>query len=482
MTGSSKRRFTFTREGLAARTLTATVFLGAFLLFTMEPLLGRLMVPSFGGAVHVWLLCLVFFQFLLLAGYLYAHLWAARFGARHLFLLLLPLINLPLKITAEATPDASAQKLIFVLITQAALPFAVLSTTAVVAQVWLARSGTGTPRNPYPLYSTSNAGSLLGLLSYPLLIEPFLGLRAQGRLWLAGYLLYGVLATLSYILLRPTKATGAGISTGNPFGQSAPPPRTAYALWGLLSALTSAFLLTVTNVIAMEVGSFPLVWIPPLVLYLLSFVLTFREKSGSYGKVMAFWPEILITGGLLYVLSSNNLLMIAGHLLVLFTICLLVHAELYHSRPDSLYLTGFYLAVAAGGAVGGTLVALGAPLLFSGLYEYPLALLALAFILGWRNRHAVARFWRKAIVPVRLLRIVMIAALTGFLVYFGHESLSSSERLSHRNYYGITHVVDNPPAANAPAGVRLLVHSSTLHGIQYLDDPKRRQPALYYHP
>ena len=225
-----------------------------------------------------------------------------------------------------------------------------------------------------------------------------------------------------------------------------------------------------------------MVWIPPLVLYLLSFVLTFRQRSGFYGKIMTLWPEILLTGGLLYALSSNNLLTIAGHLLVLFTICLLVHAELYSSRPDSRYLTGFYLAVAAGGVIGGALVALGAPLLFAGLYEYPLVLLALAFILGWRNRHAAARFWRKATIPVRLLRVVLMAALMGPLIYFSHASLSPLERLINRNYCGITHVVDTLPSANAPAGVRLLVHSSTLHGIQYLDDSKRRLPALYYHP
>jgi spermidine synthase len=476
-------RSTLTREEFAVPTLTGMVFLGAFLLFTMEPLLGRLLVPSFGGAIHIWLLCLVFFQFMLLAGYLYAHLWAARFGARHLLVLLLPLVNLPLKITAEATPDASAEKLILVLIAQAALPFAVLSTTAVVAQVWLTRSRTGRPRNPYPLYGASNTGSLLGLLSYPFLIEPFLGLRAQSRLWMAGYLLYGALAVLAYLLLQPAKATAAdAASPGDSLGQDTGQPWRAYALWGLLSALTSAFLLTVTNVIAMEVGSFPMVWIPPLVLYLLSFVLTFREKSGFYGKIMTLWPEILLVGGFLYVLSFNSLLMITGHLLVLFTICLLVHAVLYHSRPDSRYLTGFYLAIAAGGAIGGTLVALGAPLLFSGLYEYPLVLLALVFILGWQSRRLAARFWRNAKLPVRFLRTAMIMALAGVLVYFSHDSLTSSERLRHRNYYGVTRVVDYPPAAMAPAGVRQLIHAKTLHGIQYLDDGQRRLPTLYYHP
>lgn len=242
-----------TPERLAISSLTGMVFLGAFLLFTMEPLVGRLLVPSFGGAVQIWLLCLMFFQFMLLVGYFYAHLWAARFDKLHLLLLFLPLINLPLLISADASPNVSAGKLISVLITQTALPFAVLSTTVVVAQLWLTRSGIGAARNPYPLYGASNAGSLLGLLFYPLVIEPLTGLRTQSRHWLAGYLVYAALAILSYALLRPGKAVKrAGIDPEGPLLQTLSPSRVSYARWGMLSALSSAFLLTVTNVMIMD--------------------------------------------------------------------------------------------------------------------------------------------------------------------------------------------------------------------------------------
>ena len=471
------------REDLRNFALAGLVFLGAFLLFILEPMVGRLLTPSFGGAVHVWLLCLVFFQFMLLAGYLYAHSFSANFGAWHILILFLPLISLPLQIPEDIAPNAPVRQLIVVLFTQVALPFAALSTTVVVAQVWLTHSRIGARRNPYPLYGASNAGALLGLLSYPFGIEPLIGLRTQVRLWLAGYLLYLFLAVLSYALLRPEKsAMPAGGGNMDPLDPKTPPTWPAYALWGLLSALSSAFLLTVTNVIAMELGSFPLVWIPPLALYLASFILTFREKTSLAGKAAKFWPEVLLSGGLLYAVSSNRPLFIFGHLLVLFLVCVFVHGELYRSRPDRLHLSGFYLAVAAGGFAGGTAITLGAPLMFPGLYEYPLVLLALAVILAWRRRSNAVRFPLKAPTGVPLARGAALALLAGLLIFFSSTSLTASAHLIHRNYYGITRVADMPPSTEAPAGIRMLIHSSTLHGIQYLDESRRRLPMLYYDP
>ncbi len=470
-------------EGLAVFALAGMVFLGAFLLFVMEPLVGRLLAPSFGGAVHVWLICLIFFQFMLLAGYLYAHLFSARFGAWHILILFLPLAGLPLQITEDISPNAPVWKLIAVLFTRTALPFAALSTTVVAAQVWLTHSRIGARRNPYLLYGASNAGALLGLLAYPFVIEPLIGLRNQGRLWLAGYMLYLFLALQSYALLRPSKSTiPAGTGNSDPCEQKPPPALSAYVLWGLLSALSSAFLLTVTNVIAMELGSFPMVWIPPLVLYLASFIFTFREKTSSAAKAAKFWPEILLSGGLLYVLSSSRPLFIFGHLLVLFLVCLVVHGELYRSRPDRLRLSGFYLAIAGGGFAGGAVITFGAPLMFSGAYEYPLVLLALAAILIWRHRNDATRFPRKAPSKVRIVRGAALASLAGLLVFYSSTSLTASAHRIHRNYYGITRVADTPPSADAPAGVRMLIHSSTLHGIQYLDGSRRRLPTLYYDP
>ena len=470
-------------EGPAVLALAGMVFLGAFLLFAMEPLVGRMLAPSFGGAVHVWLLCLIFFQFMLLAGYLYAHLLSARSGAWHILILFLPLVGLPLQITEGISPNAPVWKLIAWLFTRTALPFAALSTTVVVAQVWLTRSGIGARRNPYLLYGTSNAGALLGLLSYPFVIEPLIGLRSQSRLWLVGYLLYLFLAVLSFALLRSSKSVmPAGTGNTDACEQKPPPARSAYVLWGMLSALSSAFLLTVTNVIAMELGSFPLVWIPPLALYLASFICTFREKTALAAKAAKFWPEILLSGGLLYVLSSSRPLFIFGHLLVLFLVCLVIHGELYRSRPDRLHLSGFYLAIAAGGFAGGTLITLGAPLMFSGLYEYPIVLLALAAILVWRHRSNSAHFPRKAPLKLRILRLAVLAALAGLLVFYSSPAPTASAHRIQRNYYGITRIADTPPSADAPAGIRMLIHSSTLHGIQYLDEPRRRLPTLYYDP
>ena len=179
------------------------VFLGAFLLFSLEPLTGRLLVPYFGGAVHIWLVCLMYFQFLLLLGYLYAHLLAKRLGRWHLALLLLPLANLPLAMITEVAPSGDVWPLLLTLTRHIALPFAVLSTTVVVVQLWVTRASLPRSFNPYTLYATSNAGSLAALLGYPLLAEPFLGLRMQSLIWSGGYLIYLLAAAGVWRFLRP---------------------------------------------------------------------------------------------------------------------------------------------------------------------------------------------------------------------------------------------------------------------------------------
>ena len=466
--------------------LTAMVFLGATLLFGMEPLVGRILVPYFGGAAHVWLTSLMFFQAMLLVGYLYAHLFARRLGRWHLLLLLLPLINLPMGATLKPAPEAPLLTLLAVLSVHFALPFVVLSTTAVVAQSWLARSISGQRREPYPLYAASNAGSLLALFGYAFLAEPLLGVKAQSFTWTAGYMIYAILVVAAWFTLRP--GTGPIISQpkkDSDLQPEAAPTAKNYVLWLLLSALPSAFLLTVTNFIALEVGSFPMVWVIPLALYLSSFVVTFRSNGGVPRFLAAAWPELVILGFLLYLLPNKwaAWLALIGSLLLLLAVCLVAHGKLYERRPQVRFLTNYYLTMAVGGFLGGAVICLAAPWVFRGLYEYPIILAALGLVFWWccptsfpsclHDRPSILR-WLRVVATGVLLSSIGIGLIFQIPIF-------KSIKFRHRNFYGTYYVQDDPPSVYAPAGFRKLVHGKTLHGGQFLGQEHRVTPASYYH-
>ncbi len=465
--------------------LTGMVFLGATLLFGMEPLVGRILVPYFGGAAHVWLTSLMFFQAMLLVGYLYAHLFARRLGRWHLLLLLLPLINLPIGVILKPAPEAPLLALLAVLSIHFALPFVVVSTTAVVAQSWLAGSMAGQHHEPYPLYAASNAGSLLALFGYAFLAEPLLGVKAQSFTWTAGYIIYAILVVAAWFTLRP--GTGPMISRPNHEPDLLPeaaPTANNYALWLILSALPSAFLLTVTNFIALEVGSFPMVWVIPLALYLSSFVVTFRSNGGVPRFLAAAWPEVVILGFLLYVLPSKWVVWVSlfSSMLLLLAICLVAHGTLYERRPPVRFLTNYYLTMAVGGFLGGAAISLAAPWVFSGLYEYPLILAALGLVFWWccPTSYPSCRHDRPAIL--RWSRVggagVMISSIGICLIF--QVPLFQSIKFRHRNFYGTYLVQDELPSVYAPAGFRKLVHGKTLHGGQFLDQEQQLTPTSYY--
>ena len=208
-------------DRLAMIILTGMVFAGAILLFGLEPLAGRLLTPYFGGAAHVWLTCLMFFQAVLFIGYLYAHLFARKLGVWHLAILALPLVNLPLQVYAQPDPNAPLGHLLYVLSLYVALPFAVLSTTAVVAQTWLTHSRVGRHQEPYPLYAASNAGSLIALLGYTFVAEPLMGVKLQSVTWSLTYVLYAALVVASWVLLRPN----LGLMAADGQGETRPPSR-----------------------------------------------------------------------------------------------------------------------------------------------------------------------------------------------------------------------------------------------------------------
>jgi len=458
--------------------LTTTVFLGAFLLFGMEPLVGRLLAPFLGGAAHVWLICLMFYQAMLFAGYFYSHLFARKMGAWHLAVLFLPLVILPFDI--QHLPDVGSPigQLLIVLLAHAALPFIVLSTTAVVAQVWLSESSLGKDYDPYPLYAASNAGSFVALFGYSFLIEPLMGLRIQSLSWTAGYLVYVVLACASWFMFAPVKKAGMHASEKNQPAPAASISRSVYMRWILLSALPSAFLLAVTNLIILEIGSFPLTWTIPLALYLLSFIVTFKVRGGTPEFLKRLWPEIVMVALMFYLFAQSHWYIAIITLTLFSLICLIAHGTLYEIRPPSEHLTRFYLAIAFGGWLGGATVSLVAPLVFSGLYEYPILLVLCAAAFFW-CRHSTIKEVLPDFTPFGLLRVVLIVLVitqVGRLLYHGEEV-----RFRHRNFYGTYRVVDVEPAASAQGAIRKLVHGSTLHGAQWLDGSERTSPISYYY-
>ncbi len=461
--------------------VTLMVFSGAVLLFWMEPLVGRMLTPHFGGAANVWLLCLMFFQAMLLLGYLYAHLLAKKVGPYHLLLFLIPFVNLPLSVQAEFKTQAPLWNVLLTLLKNVALPFVVLSTTAVIAQFWLSRSPTGKVHEPYPLYAASNAGALLALLGYTFLAEPLLGLRQLALTWTGVYVVYAILVASSWFFLRParqdqqpaaeTKSVENGIT-----------PRSTYLRWFALSSLPSAFLLAVTNLITLEIGSVPLTWVFPLALYLASFVVTFRTSDGAPKLLNRFWPEILLLGLLCYFVGPKYFgFAIFGTLATFFMVCCVAHGHLYQLRPHQNQLTKFYLIIALAGWVGGAFVSILAPLVFLGLFEYPALLAFLAIIFWDRHPDAIVSLWPKGLRILGAARISLVVVFV-FLTIQGIWA-STRDRIiyRHRNFYGIYRVIDAPFVyEGVRTGIRKLAHGMTLHGAQLLSKYSL-MPITYYH-
>lgn len=467
-------------QRLAIAVLTCTVFFGAMLLFSMEPLVGRLLTPYFGGAAHVWLTCLMFFQAMLLLGYLYAHLLVRKLGSWHLLFLLVPMVSLPLQIGAIPNPDAPVFAVLVTLISHAALPFVALSTTAVVAQAWLANSSVGRNREPYPLYAASNAGSLLALLGYAFLVEPLSSLRVQSYIWSGAYALYVFLVLVSWLLLRPGKEYGeiSNAETETAAPQSLTPM--IYLQWLLLSALPSAFLLATTNYITLEVGSFPFIWVIPLALYLGSFIVTFRSGGGVPGSLNVLWIEVLLFGLMLYFLGVTGSTGIIVNQCVFFAICIIAHGNLYNRRPPVRYLTHFYLTSALGGWLGGILISLVAPFLFNGLFEYPVLLFFFGITFWWCHRNDFFRFWRHVTLKEGSFRLLLLTSMVAILATMGYKSYAEPTIYRHRNFYGAYRVQDETGNSNIPGGIRTLLHGRTIHGSQLLHPDQRSVLTHYY--
>ncbi|MBV8049702.1 MAG: hypothetical protein JOZ80_00860, partial [Acidobacteriaceae bacterium] len=418
---------------------SVTVFLSAFLLFQIQLIVGKQLLPWFGGSAAVWNTCLVFFQILLLAGYAYSHFIATRLKNAgtfaHLFPLLLSaaaLVYLALVWRSPVSPSLAWQPqnpdhpvwdLMKLLAISVGLPFFTLSATAPLLQTWFAHANPTS--SPYPLYAVSNLGSLLGLLTYPALFEPNLTLRNQGRLWALIYFLF--LGCCTICALRASSSRGSE-SDAHRTALAVKPSSEQRLLWLGLSACGCIMLLSVTNLICQEIAVVPLLWVLPLALYLLSFVLCFhRYPFYRRGVFHALFALAAAFGGILF-LSGENIgakMQIVGFSLLLFAACMVYHGELARLKPHSQALTSFYMHIAVGGALGSVLIGIVAPLVFPAIWEFQLSLwfsgLVVAFILlkektSWFYQHLR---W----LPLAVLTAVAgVADLIGAAVTIFHVS------------------------------------------------------------
>ena len=462
-----------------------TVFFSAFLLFEIEPIIAKIVLPWFGGSAAVWTTCLLFFQTSLLAGYLYAHLAVKGLTPRvqvlvHIALLAASLVALPVIPSAGWKPmgnEDPSWRILGLLTATLGLPYLLLSATSPMLQAWYAR--THREAAPYRLFALSNAGSLLALLSYPALVEPQFSTRHQAWGWSAGYIAFVLLcATVAWMARDgavPAKVDESG-------ADGALPSWRLQLMWLALAACGSTLLLAVTNHLTQNVASIPFLWILPLTLYLLSFIFCF-EGRGWYHRASFLKLVMVALAGMAYALGSDfqNLRLIglipvfAGGLFVCTMVC---HGELARLKPPHGHLTSFYLMISLGGALGGVLVGLVAPHFFSGYFELPIGMAwcAIMVVLVLKPAPEAGRW--------ALARIVWIASMAATLVligYLGYEihDFRQGSRVLVRNFYGALRVDDEGDGVEE-AAIRKLTHGTINHGEEFLDPKRHMQPTTYY--
>ena len=502
---------------------TAAVFTSAALLFLVQPMFSKMVLPLLGGTPAVWNTAMLFFQAALLAGYLYAHLTSRRLSVRrqaglHLALLAVALLTLPLGIADIWSPPRASSPIPWLLLVLAAsigLPFFVLSGTGPMLQRWFA--GTDHPHadNPYFLYAASNLGSMGALLGYPLLVEPRLRLAAQSWVWTAGYgVLIALTAGCAWLLWRgPVRETVALAGTGTITHRRR-------VRWVLLALLPSSLLLGVTQFLSMDIAAIPLLWVIPLALYLLTFTLVFaRKPSAMHVSMVRLQPIVLLPLAIqmFWDLRMTVTVLFPLHLLAFFVTTMVCHGELSRDRPAAADLTEFYLWISVGGVLGGVFNVLIAPAIFDRITEYPLAIalacmlrpalarrahgswqrgldLALPLIFGlvllWVGRAVNAGTWNlgeggttllSAVIALVALqfapRPVRFGLAVGALLLAGGLNRRRAEDVlfRERTFFGVHKVVRDPGG-----GFHRFVHGTTLHGAQARDPAKLRTPLTYY--
>jgi hypothetical protein len=460
-----------------------TIFSSAFLLFMVQPIVSKNILPWFGGSAGVWAICMTFFQVVLLLGYAYSawtsqHLKPKAQVALHIVLLIASMLSLPVIADASWKPIGNADPnlwILFLLISTVGLPYFVLATTGPLLQAWVSQTLIST--RVYRFFSLSNLASLIALLCYPFFIEPFAPLARQANAWSLGYVVFIVLCAASGIFFcRHASTPGApGSSAKMQVLPGSEPSSWAGLLWLSLSAMGSWLLVAVTNHITQNVAAIPFLWLLPLTLYLLTFVLCF-ESDRWYQRSRFLLPTALLLGLGAYGLQDGDIgqtvkIAIPLYATGLFVICMFLHGELANLKPAPRYLTRFYLIVSLGGAVGGIIVALVAPYVLPAYYE-----LGFSFVIV-------------SLIGMRLLRnqkplVIASGALAllcaGFLGAQVYGDLHDARRVE-RNFYGTLMTLD-AVRPNRVNNVRQLYHGSVRHGEQYLATFRRNEPTTYYGP
>jgi MFS family permease len=450
---------------LATLPYAATIFLSSFLLFLVQPIIAKQILPWFGGSAAVWTTCLVFFQSVLLAGYAYADL-SLRLGARrqalvHIALLALSLACLPIIASTGWKPQGDEEpiaRILLLLVATIGLPYFLLSSTTPLLQSWYWRRFQSAV--PYRLFALSNFASLLALLGFPLLFEPVFDLNQLGWGW---SFLFAAFALM---------CAGTAWMSMNGFEQKvARTPASPVApkdqlQWLALSAMGSVMLLAVTNHITQNISSVPFLWVLPLALYLITFILAFDHPRWYVRPVFLALLPLLLPAMAFYIPSLDLRIAAPLYLIGMFVACMVCHGELASLKPDPAHLTRFYLMMSLGGALGAVLVAIVAPLVLPGYFELGIALVALGLLFAVRVRGMASAGV-----------IVVVLVTVGFVVK-GANDYTDGMRVMERDFYGVVRTADHPN----PVPYRSMYHGGIMHGGQLLGDSFRNTPADYFSP
>jgi hypothetical protein len=510
--------------GLTPALFAAAVFASAALVFMVEPMIAKLVLPLLGGSPAVWNTSLAFFQAALLAGYGYAHILQRIRRVRgqilvHGAVLVAAGLFLPLHVTGafgEPGRLPPALWLTGVLALSVGAPFAALSATAPMLQAWYVRvrAGADDAENPYVLYVASNLGSLLALLAYPVVVEPLLSLRVQALAWSLGYAAF--VLVMAAAARRVWASGGRALASAASQGAAKDAPRWRDRLaWVVLAAIPSSLMLGVTTYVTTDVASAPFLWVAPLALYLTTFIIAFQTRPLIHPHyVLILQAATVVACFINFSLPMKAFLVLVGlHLACFFLTALMCHQALATRRPSALHLTEFYLWMSLGGVLGGAFNAFGAPLIFDTVFEYPLVLMLAGLVRPWGRGPLPTRGWLLLVagaagcgaavamndqigltLPVKLLLAVtpvmafllrnrawafvvlcLILAATAQML-----APQANILMTERGFFGVLRITRlNPPQVGP---VRLLAHGTTLHGAQAEDPAWRCRPLVYYMP
>ncbi len=506
-----------------------TLFISASLMFVLQPLFGKLLLPLLGGSPAVWNTCMVFYQSILFLGYLYAHTISTRFGQHrqiqiHTVVILVSFLALPVALPENTAPPTDSNPtlwLLWTLFPAIGLPFFVVSTTAPLVQKWFANMGHHTSHDPYYLYAASNTGSLIALLSYPFLLEPTIGLANQKVYWSIGYLMLCLLIAGCAFVLWKTQQNKVLEQDSEP--EEKPLGLYRKLHWMALAFVPSSLLLGLTNFISTDIAAVPLLWIIPLTLYLLSFVIVFSKWNDKIHPVMVkLQPVVMLPIIACAFINPTDLpyqAYLALHLSAFFFAVMVCHGQLAKNRPHTQYLTTFYLIMSFAGMLGGMFNTFVAPFIFNSIYEYPLMMVAALLLRPW-VAVSFPGVLLQIIIPATLIigglilyasvnnllqyvdgivisllalagltylfrdKPVAFASLTGAIIFpaLGLHGLPSNTLYQERTFFGVLSVQESVliNEQNQPEKYHELIHGTTKHGAQRLPENLAKIPLTYY--